>query len=317
MTGTKWFFHPIFVFIFSVVAVATSLILYIYWYVEASSKLKAMVRHSGFAQDRVSAMQTWVVILVLSVLVAIILITILIIFIYGQKTLQLYRLQRNFINNFTHELKTPVTSLKLYLETFQKHELKREDQVKYLDYMIQDTERLSNNINRILNLARIESRTYKGEFTLENLVDIVDAFCEKNRHLFAGCQVVVNKPFSGRFVCRINLALFEMLLMNLLTNAFKYNRADVPKMEISFAQKAGKLNIYFRDNGIGFPRSERKKIFRKFYQIGNSDNMSAKGSGLGLYVVENIVRIHKGKIFAESSGSGNGARFSLILPQQV
>lgn len=75
-----------------------------------------------------------------------------------------------------------------------------------------------------------------------------------------------------------------------------------------------KLHICFEDNGIGFEKKERKKIFRKFYQVGHSENMTARGSGLGLYLVQNIARIHKGKITADSPGPGKGAVFTLILP---
>ena len=113
MTQLKWLIHPIMIFIFSIITVAMSLVLYIYWYVEISSGLKGVIEKANLDPGQVLAPQTWVVILILSILVGIILMGIFIIFVYNQKTLQLYRLQRSFINNFTHELKTPVTSLKL------------------------------------------------------------------------------------------------------------------------------------------------------------------------------------------------------------
>jgi len=126
----KWFYHPVFIFVFSIVALAASLALYIYWYIEVSAGLKAVIEKYNLDPSQFLEVQTWVVILVLSILVAIILAGVFIIFIYNQKTWQLYRMQRNFINSFTHELKTPVTSLKLYLETFAKHELPREDRLR-------------------------------------------------------------------------------------------------------------------------------------------------------------------------------------------
>ena len=154
----KWFFHPIFVFVFSVLALASSLVLYIYWYVRISSGLQVLAHHYHLDPGQFLEARTWVVVLVLSILVGIILAGTLIIFIYNQKMVRLNRLQHEFINNFTHELKTPVTSLKLYLETLLKHPLPREEQCKYYGYMLQDAERLSDNISRILNLAKIGPR---------------------------------------------------------------------------------------------------------------------------------------------------------------
>jgi len=302
------------IFIFSIITVAMSLFLYIHWYVEISSGLKAVIEKANLDPDQTLAPQTWLVILILSILVGIILIGLFMIFVYNQKTLQLYRMQRNFINSFTHELKTPVTSLKLYLETFRKHQLSREDQLKYLNYMIHDADRLSENITHILNLAKIESKTFKKEYVIRNLVSILEQFFERNRHIFQGCEIRIHNPTGRSFEYRIDLSLFEMLLMNLLTNATKYNSSKTPRVDITFTPKDKELHICFEDNGIGLPRKEVKKIFRKFYQIGQSDNMSAKGSGLGLYLVDTVARIHKGKVTAESKEGEKGSVFSLILP---
>ena len=316
MKQSKWFLHPILIFIFSIAAVALSLFLYIYWYVEVSAGLKKVIQKANLDPDQVLASQTWVVILVLSILVGIILLGIFIIFVYNQKTLQLYRLQRNFINNFTHELKTPVTSLKLYLETFRKYEFSREDQLKYIAYMVQDADRLSNNINRILNIAKVESKTYGGKFATEDLVRVVERFYKKNRHLFGDCEINIHHPSESSFSYPINLSLFEMLLMNLFTNAVKYNESEVPRLDVYFERTNRDLCIRLEDNGIGIPRPEIKKIFKKFYQIGRSDDMSAKGTGLGLHLVESIARIHKGKVMGESKEGGKGSAFTVILPSK-
>jgi two-component system, OmpR family, phosphate regulon sensor histidine kinase PhoR len=313
----RWFLHPILIFIFSIGAVVLSLFLYIYWYVEVSAGLKNVIKNAKLDPDQVLASQTWVVILVLSILVGIILLGIFIIFVYNQKTLQLYRLQRNFINNFTHELKTPVTSLKLYLETFRKYELPREDQLKYIGYMVQDADRLSNNINRILNLAKVESKSYGGKFVTEDLVSVVDGFYKKNRHLFGNCEIKIHYPSEKSFSYLINCSLFEVLLMNLFTNAIKYNESTVPRLDIHFETVNRDLCIRFEDNGMGIPKFEIKKIFKKFYQIGRSDNMTAKGTGLGLYLVESITRIHKGKVTAQSKEDGKGSVFTVMLPSKL
>ena len=311
---TRWFFHPILIFIFSIVALALSLALYIYWYVEVSSGLKDLVRKFNLDADNILTLETWIVILVLSILVGVILIGIFIIFFYNLKMLQLYRLQNNFINNFTHELKTPVTSLSLYLETFMKHKLPREDQIRYLGYMIKDIERLGENINRILNIAKIESKGYINDFVFLDLVDTVETFVTKHRQLFQQCEITVHNPSGSAFLYRINASLFDMLLMNLLTNAVKYNETDKPKIDITFELKHRKLHISFKDNGIGIEKGELKKVFKKFYQSGNAEDRSAVGSGLGLHLVQNIARIHKGKVIAESKGKGQGSVFTLIVP---
>ena len=314
MRYSRLVFHPIIVFIFSIIALATSLFLYIYWYVEVSVGLKSVARRFNLDSAQFLELETWVVILVLSILVAIILLGIFIIFVYNQKTYQLYRLQNNFINNFTHELKTPVTSLKLLLETLSKHSLSREDQLKYLDYMISDVGRLSDNINQILNLAQIESKSFGGEFVKVDVVKKIEEFYEENSHLFQGCCISIDRPHGRSYMHSINESLFEMLLMNLTTNAIKYNESPEPELTVTFTVDKGKLRVHFTDNGIGLKQPERKKIFKKFYQTGRIEIRSAKGSGLGLHLVQSIARLHKGKVNADSRGSGLGSVFTLTLP---
>ncbi len=313
MNRVRWFFHPIIILVLSILAVGLSLFLYIYWYVEASAGLQSVIQRANLDPGQVLAPQTWLVILVLSILVGIILLGLFIIFVYHQKTIQLYRLQRNFIGNFTHELRTPVASTKLYLETMRKYELPREEQLKYLDYMIGDADRLSHNISRILNLARIESRTWGGEFENEDLVQAVERFRGKCADLFEGCDSDLHNPSGRSFTCRLNRDLFEILLMNLFTNAVKYNRSERPRLDVVFIPGRRGVNIRFEDNGIGISKSERKKVFRKFYQSGSAEDRSAKGTGLGLYMVDLIARMHKGKISAAPRKEG-GSVFTLFLP---
>ncbi len=314
MNRFRWYFHPIFVFIFSILALGLSLFLYIYWYIEVSKGLKTIVSKFNLDTEKVLTYETWVVILVLSVLVGLILAGIFIIFVYSQKVVQLFRLQQNFINNFTHELRTPVTSLKLYLETFLKHDLSMKDRQKYIQYMLQDTQRLSENINRILNIAKLESKSYKSEFVDSDLSILIKRFCVDNKYLFPNCRIHIDEGKDSEYPFRVNHSLFEMLLINLLANAVKYNKSSVPEVNIYFERVRKKLKIRFEDNGIGLAKTELKKIFRKFYQVGNSEDMTAKGSGLGLYLAHHVARIHNGKIFAESPGVGKGSVFTLMLP---
>lgn len=313
MKRTPWFFHPAFVFIFSVLALGTSLALYIYWYIEVSTTLQALVQSFELDSGLLRHSQAWLVIVVLSILVGVILLGIFTIFVYGQKTLQLYRLQNNFINNFTHELRTPVTSLKLFLETFRKHDLSPADQRRYLGLMLKDVERLSANITRILDLSRLESKSYHGQFTLVDPVAGVREFVATNAQLFPGIQIHID-PTVPEALCRLDKGLFDMMLTNLIGNAAKYNTAATPCIDIGFCRRNKSLLICFADNGMGIAKSDIKRIFGKFYQGRRPDSPVIHGSGLGLYLVQQIARLHKGRVTAYSEGPGKGSVFTLQLP---
>jgi two-component system, OmpR family, phosphate regulon sensor histidine kinase PhoR len=310
----RWFIHPILVFVLSVVALATSLALYIYWYLEVSTGLQRIVTVYKLDQEGFFEFNTWIVILVLSILVGLIVVGVFIIFFYYQKTWRIYRLQRNFIDNFTHELKTPVASLKLYLETFSRHELPREDQLKYIRFMLNDVDRLLGNINQILQLARIESGSHAWEFVQADLVESVERFRNENTDLFPNGIVTIENPAKRPFPFSLNVQLFDILFMNLFSNAMRYNSSPQPRLDIRFVLHPDGLDIRFEDNGVGIERKEVRKIFRKFYQAGRPDDMTARGSGVGLYLVKQIARLHKGRVHAESDGPSKGSVFVLSLP---
>jgi signal transduction histidine kinase len=315
VSRVRWFVHPILVFVLSVVALAASLALYIYWYLEVSTGMQRIVTTYKLDTEGFFEFKTWVVILVLSILVGLILVGVFIIFVYYQKTWRLYRLQRNFIDSFTHELKTPVASLKLYLDTFQRHELPREDQLQYIGFMLNDVDRLLDNINRILQLARIEGGSYAKDFVQADLVETVERFRNENADLFPNCVITIDNPAKRPFPFSLNVQLFDILLMNLFTNAVRYNRSAQPRLDIRLVPRPDGLDIRFEDNGVGIERKELRKIFRKFYRAGRPDDMTARGSGLGLYLVQQIARIHGADVQAESAGPGKGSVFTLSIPR--
>ncbi|SLM27533.1 Two-component sensor histidine kinase [Desulfamplus magnetovallimortis] len=312
---SRWYLHPVFIFACSIISLATALVLTIYWYMEITAALEVIIKKFHIDPGQIFPSRTGMTILVLTLLVTVVLAGILLAFIYYQRTVRLFTLQHNFIYNFTHELKTPVTSLKIYLETFLRHPLEPEDIRKYSKYMLSDVGRLIDNINSILNLARIESRSYGAELTREDLVDLVENFCKSHGSLFHQCRITVHDPGKA-YIYPVNILLFEMLLMNILSNAVKYNESKHPRVDISFRPCRQRICIDFSDNGIGIEKSEIKKIFRKFYQAGNVNGVDVKGSGLGLYLVFSIARIHGWKVTATSEGSGKGSVFTLFLPRE-
>ncbi|OUR97899.1 hypothetical protein A9Q84_06800 [Halobacteriovorax marinus] len=312
MRSFKWYFHPIFIFTFSLIALITSLVVYIQSYLGVYDSLRIFVDKNKIEAVQFLEADTWVTILFLSVLVAIILAGTIIIFVYYQKVIQLYRLQQNFINGFTHELKTPIASMRLFLDTFKKHELSREDQLKYIEYMIRDTERLSDNVGQILNLGRIEDKNFTVKRYRHNLFLFLEDFLAKNPHLFEDGEIIVKKIDHVDYFALIDTSLMEMVFMNILTNAFRYNNTKKPIVEISFRSLGRKMAIDFVDNGKGIDKSEQRNIFRKFYQIGKT----TKGSGLGLYLTSQILKIHKGRIDIESEGLEKGSTFTLLIQRE-
>lgn len=237
---------------------------------------------------------------------------VLLIFIYYQKLIRLYRFQQNFINGFTHELKTPIASLRLYLDTFNKYDLNKDDTKKYISYMIKDTERLNLNVNQILNLSKLEDRSFLPDFDSEDLHYFTEEFFRKNPHYFEECDITIEKKSQGDYPFFFDFKLFEMVIMNLVTNCIKHNKNKWPQLKIIFSKHGKNYLIDFEDNGVGLDKSEFKNIFKKSYQVGKT----TKGSGLGLYLAQSIVKIHKGEMSATSEGLGQGTRFRIKLPMK-
>ena len=287
----------------------TSLFMYIRSYLQVDDSIRQFIAKNNLAQSQLLQTDTWVNILFLSILVAIILAGTIIIFVYYQKVIQLYRMQQNFINGFTHELKTPIASMKLFLDTFKKHELSREDQLKYLEFMIRDTDRLADNVNQILNLGKIEEKNAAINTTQVEFYEFVESFITKNPHLFEECEINVKKIDHIQYFSTVDTSLMEMVLMNIITNAIRYNDSKAPKIEIKFRSLGKKFAVDFIDNGMGIDKNNHKNIFKKFYQVGKT----TKGSGLGLYLTSQILRLHKGSVEVESSGNGLGSTFTITL----
>lgn len=282
---------------------------------EITSALEIVILKFHIDPKMIFPSKTGMTILVLSALISVVLIGIFLAFVYYQKTVNLFRLQHNFIYNFTHELKTPVTSLRIYLETFIRHPVAPSDVKKYSKSMLKDINRLTENINSILNLARIESQNFGSEVTKESLLKLVESFCKKNTSFFRNLEINIENESNNPMIYPVNMFLFEILLMNIISNACKYNDSKNPKLSIRFRNFLQKATIEFKDNGIGVDKKEAKKIFSKFYQAGSENKNAVSGSGLGLYLVSSIAMIHGWRASVTSSGKGQGATFKITIPR--
>ena len=315
LNPTRWYLHPVFIFACSIFALATFLVIVVNWYMEITFALEVVILKFNIDPKMIFPSKTGMTLLALSALIAVVLIGILLAFIYYQKTVNMFRLQHNFIYNFTHELKTPVTSLRLYLETFVRHPLSEADIKKYSANMLEDVNRLTDNINSILNLARIESQNFGSEIIRKDLTVLIEEFCCKNASLFRNLDISIKNLSSGPLEYPVNLFLFEMLLMNLVSNAIKYNESDKPVLIIRLKNHIQKVTLEFIDNGIGVDKKEARKIFRKFYQGGRDSKNDVSGSGLGLYLVASIAMIHGWRASVTSKGLGMGSTFTITIPK--
>ncbi|MFG1492095.1 sensor histidine kinase [Halobacteriovorax sp. ZH4_bin.1] len=307
-----FFIHPLFIFISSLVALGISLYLYISSYLEVNAKLTDFVKKSNIPLVQFQQTETWVMILILSILVSLIIVGFSMVFYYYQKLRQLYRMQQNFINGFTHELKTPVASISIFIDTLKRHSFEREKQLEYLDIMRHDTERLGDNIEQILQLGRLEEKKVEPDLRQINIRQTIEEFVYRNRHNFSELEVSFVHLDDEESI-EFDRKLFDILLMNILTNAIRYNSKEHKTMEIIFQKGKRFSELFFVDNGDGIEDKDIKNIFKKFYQAGKS----SKGSGVGLYMAMQIMRIHGGRISADSEGLGQGTTLKLIFKNKV
>ena len=218
-----------------------------------------------------------------------------------------------FINSVTHELKTPVASIRLYLETLKARDLSEEKRQEFYRIMLSDTDRLHNTIEQVLQAGRIGNRPpkrTKAEIHLPELLDNSIAVVRSRYNLEQK-----NFEFNERGSASISGDSQELqtVFVNLLDNAVKYSKEEV-KVQIAVKDKGEKLiAVEIKDSGIGMPKSELKRIFNRFYRVPGAIVQRVKGTGLGLYIVQSIVKKHGGKIFAASHGENKGSTFTVEL----
>jgi signal transduction histidine kinase len=221
--------------------------------------------------------------------------------------------QSNFISAVTHELKTPVASLRLYLDTLQMRELPESRRDEFYRTMRQDLERLTGTINNVLNAAMYTDRAVADPQPLD-LARLVRRAIELTLTRNQLPREAIR--YQGPETLRIpgNAAALETAVLNLLDNAVKYSKEAV-EVEVELGGDGdGQAQLRVRDQGIGMSRAHIAFIFNRFYRIGSEVRRSRTGTGLGLFIVKSVVKGHHGTISAESAGAERGATFTLTLP---
>jgi signal transduction histidine kinase len=221
--------------------------------------------------------------------------------------------QSNFVSAVTHELKTPVASLRLYLDTLEMRELAAEKRADFYRTMRQDLDRLNATINSVLNAARYTDRPVTDPQPLD-LARLLHRAVEltRTRHQLGAECFAWTGPES--LLVRGDAEALETAALNLLDNAVKYSR-DRVRVEVELVRlEGGRVRLRVRDHGIGMSRAHLRFVFNRFYRIGTEARRSHRGTGLGLFIVKSIVKGHRGTVTAESAGADRGSAITVTLP---
>ena len=209
-----------------------------------------------------------------------------------QKELSLSQRQNNFLLSVTHELKTPLASNKLYLQTLMKHpQLDFNKKQELLENAVQENKRLETMIENILTAAQLENASISIEKEEVNVSEIVQEIVQN----WSKERVDVKLNIQADIYFQIDVLILETCLYNLLDNAFKYSMNE-PKIVVQLEKSKGGLRLSVQDEGIGVNEIDRAEIFKKFVRVGNEEIRSQKGSGLGLFIVKELLKIHNAEI---------------------
>lgn len=204
--------------------------------------------------------------------------------------------KRNFLLSVTHELKSPLASIKILLQTIQKRDLNRAQTLNFIDKALLDIERLDDMVENMLLASKIENRSYsfpKAQFNLSVLVDSI-----VNRLQITKCdcnQQIIEAEIEPKIEITGDKFALTSVVTNLIENAIKYS-SPCEAVAVKLFSKDDKIHLQVADHGIGIADAEKHRIFDKFYRVGNEDTRNTKGTGLGLYIVKEVLNKHEATI---------------------
>jgi len=255
----------------------------------------------------------WALLPIGTTFIALLLAGVIIYLVFSIKAINLGRRQSNFIDSVTHELKSPMASMKLYLQTLNRCEVTHEEQAAFYRFMLEDVERLDHLVNQMLNAGRLESGRVDGAAESVPLADLLrecaEGVCLHYRVPAQTVHLDLQPCTAG--ARRLDL---EMIFRNLLDNAVKYAGTE-PQVEVSLSPTSdGGSLTRIADNGRGVPHKFRRKIFGRFVRLGLELEPEKPGTGLGLYIVRTLVRRLRGRIRVRDREQGPGTVFEVQLP---
>ncbi len=229
------------------------------------------------------------------------------------REMQLNQRQRAFLDAVTHEMRTPLSSFRLYLDTLRHRDPPAAQRERFLDKMREDLDRLEQTVEHVLVAARSEEARgtpFRENVDLLSLIDscIADV---RERHKLPSEAVCLEAGLES--AVRGDAAELSLVFANLLENAVKYSEHPVEVRVAVSDLREGRVRVEIADRGIGIPQRELRKIFQRFYRVGRDVQRQVAGLGLGLFVVRSLLRRHGGRIVARSEGAGRGSRFVVTL----
>lgn len=225
--------------------------------------------------------------------------------------------QRNFLMAVTHELKTPLASLKLYLDTLKSDRVPVEKKVEIVPRMMQDVDRLERLMDNVLTAARFERRELLHRREQIDLSRLVNETADRFERFPAEIPVKMNRKVEPGVSIRADEVSIGRAIDAILDNAFKYHNGSAIEIDLSLATRERKAILTIADHGIGIARRELDQVFDRFYRVGNELTRSTSGTGLGLYIAREVIRAHGGDIAALSAGMGEGTTITVTLPMDI
>ena len=223
-----------------------------------------------------------------------------------------------FINAVTHELKTPITSIRLYLETLKKRDIAESQRQQFYDVMLADSERLLHTVEQVLRAGRAGHRRRKINPSIINVSELVRECVELARLRYnLGTEAIRLDDYGNGDNLRVagDSDELRVAVQNLLDNAVKYSEQQVAVSVEVAAVDEKRVAVRIKDKGVGIASAQLKRIFNRFYRVPGRVMARVKGTGLGLFIVRSVVERHGGRVFAESAGLGQGSTFTIQLPR--
>lgn len=231
-----------------------------------------------------------------------------------QKELMLNRQQRNFLLSITHELKSPIAGIKLALQTLLSRDIPPDKQRQLMGNSLRDANRLQNLVDNLLMAAKLENETVTFAREEQNLSELLENIYGPLQGQFGHIRQFEKNIAPDLYIAGDKTALVS-IFTNLIENAVKYSEKNDQILLWANKDKEG-VKVRVQDTGIGIAESERKRVFRKFYRVGNEDTRTTKGTGLGLFIVKELVERHKGRIQVKGN-QPKGSQFVVSFPKYV